>query len=109
MPWLFPSCAQNDLWGTEVDEGLQLDEQKLKEALARAEAAEARGVELDDRKRGYNSLHDNTEVTPEEMEAYRIKRGRGMDDPLTFVNKAKAAGGEGGQGGGGGQGGYDYV
>ena len=102
-----PPCAQNDLWGTEVEEGLQLDAQKLKEALARAEAAASRDVELDDRKRGYNSLHDNTEVTPEEMEAYRIKRGRGMDDPLTFVNKAKAAGAEGGEGGG--EGGYDYV
>ena len=41
-------------------------------------------------------------MTPEDMEAYRLKRSRG-DDPLAAINAAK----EQQQGGGGG--GYDYV
>lgn len=47
----------------------------------------------------YNSLREEAEVTPEEMEAYRLKKGRG-DDPLAFMNAAKGAAGGGG---------YDYV
>lgn len=47
----------------------------------------------------YNSLRGEQahEPTPEEMEAYRLKKGR-ADDPLEFINQAK-----------GGEGGYDYV
>ena len=52
----------------------------------------------------YNSLRDADEVTPEDMEAYRLKRTRG-DDPLAFINAAK----EQQQGDGGGSSGYDYV
>jgi hypothetical protein len=48
----------------------------------------------------YNSLREEAEVTPEEMEAYRLKKSRG-DDPLEFINKSKDAAAEGG--------GYDYV
>ena len=56
----------------------------------------------DDRKRGYNSLAgQEVDVTPEEMEAYRLKKSRGADDPLTFINKSKEEAGGGG--------GYDYV
>lgn len=55
----------------------------------------------DDRKRGYNSLagQAEAEVTPEEMEAYRLKKARG-DDPLAFINKEKGDKGADG---------YDYV
>ena len=42
------------------------------------------------------------EATPEEMEAYRLKKSRGADDPLTFINKSKEEAGGGGDG-------YDYV
>ena len=38
-------------------------------------------------------------MTPEEMEAYRLKKARG-DDPMAFINAAKAQ-----QDGNG----YDYV
>ena len=62
----------------------------------------------DDRKRGYNSLAGaaDAEVTPEEMEAYRLKKNRGLD-PMDFINKSKdlAAAANGGSGADG----YDYV
>jgi pre-mRNA-processing factor SLU7 len=89
-----------DVWG-EAGEGVELDADKVAAALRQAEERERGGVERDERKRGYNSLAgQEVEVTPEEMEAYRIKKSRG-DDPLAFIDKEKAkAGGEGG---------YDYV
>lgn len=51
--------------------------------------------------RRYNSLHEEEEVTPEEMEAYRLRKARG-EDPLAFMQASK----EGTVGGGAG---YDYV
>ena len=42
-------------------------------------------METDERKRKYNSLAgtiDDAAMTPEEMEAYRIKKSRGGDDPM---------------------------
>ena len=36
---------------------------------------------LDERKRPYSSLHEVKEPTEEEMEAFRMKRGR-KDDPM---------------------------
>jgi hypothetical protein len=41
-------------------------------------------------------------VTPEEMEAYRLKKSRGGDDPLAALQAAKAAAA-------GGTGGYDLL
>lgn len=44
-------------------------------------------MELNERKRAYNSLNINTEApTEEEMEAYRMKRAR-QDDPMTQFMK----------------------
>ena len=141
---------QADVWG-EAPEDVQLDKEKMREALARAERREREGGEADDRKRGcvracrrgraralvvcvwragrvdwgrlcggavagvtppapprasacrYNSLRGEEEVTPEDMEAYRLKRSRG-DDPLTSINAAKEQ-----QQQQGGSAGYDYV
>ncbi|PSC70199.1 Pre-mRNA-splicing factor SLU7 [Micractinium conductrix] len=119
-----------DVWGEAGEDALtaQLDREKVMEAIRRQEEREKAGMAaVDDRKRGYNSLAaDDAEVTPEEMEAYRLKKSRGMDDPLSFINKkkekSKGKGGDGGGeedgsgddgqaggGGGGGTGGYDYV
>ena len=54
----------------------------------------------------YNSLREEHEVTPEEMEAYRLKKSRG-DDPLEFMKTAKEAAAA--AAGAGGTGGYDFV
>ncbi|BDA42492.1 Pre-mRNA-splicing factor SLU7 [Coccomyxa sp. Obi] len=70
-----------DVWGTEVSGDVELDEEKLKAALKRQRAAQAAAAELDDRKRKYNSFAGGEEVTPEEMEAYRMTRAR-ADDPM---------------------------
>lgn len=65
-------------WGTEVLEDLTLDQKRLTEALKKEE--EKRREETDERKRKYNVKY-NDEVTPEEMEAYRMKRVH-KDDPM---------------------------
>jgi pre-mRNA-processing factor SLU7 len=92
-----------DVWG-EAGEDLQLDPAKVAEALARQQQHEKEGREAeerDDRKRKYNSLAgQDVEVTPEEMEAHRLRKQR-ADDPLSFIDreKEKLKGGDG----------YDYV
>ncbi|CAA2970303.1 pre-mRNA-splicing factor SLU7 [Olea europaea subsp. europaea] len=71
-------------WGSEVPEDLVLDEEKLVEALKK-EDERRRGEEKDERKRKYN-VKWNNDVTPEEMEAYRMKRVH-HDDPMKdFLN-----------------------
>lgn len=92
--------AAAGIWGTEADkEDVALDPEKLKSAIKRQEEADRRGAEMDDRKRGYNSISGGgMDVSVEEMEAYRLKKSRG-DDPLAAINKVKAAQ----------NGGYDFV
>lgn len=64
------------------------DEEKKHEKLKKAlNAEEARLLhvkelmQLDERKRPYNSIFESREPTEEEMEAYRMKRQR-PDDPM---------------------------
>ena len=85
--------AGRALYG-EGDQSKKYDEQKLRIALAKEEASQRKSssaasgagggagstAELD-RKRKYNSL-GSCEVTEEEMEAYRMKKTRGADDPM---------------------------
>ncbi|GER49087.1 pre-mRNA-splicing factor SLU7 [Striga asiatica] len=65
-------------WGSEVPDDLVLDKKKLAEALEKED--ERRREERDERKRKYN-VKWNDEVTPEDMEAYRMKRVH-HDDPM---------------------------
>lgn len=65
-------------WGSEVPDDLVLDQKKLAEALQKED--ERRREERDERKRKYN-VKWNDEVTPEDMEAYRMKRIH-HDDPM---------------------------
>mmetsp|Transcript_9499 Transcript_9499/g.12885 ORF Transcript_9499/g.12885 Transcript_9499/m.12885 type:complete len:567 (+) Transcript_9499:54-1754(+) len=90
-----PFVHKKIAWGTDVDESLKLDPAKLQLALAKEEEINRKGVETDDRKRGYN-VHHNTDVTDEEMEAYRLKKQR-ADDPMKEIT------------GGSGTSGYDMV
>eukprot|EP00976_Prorocentrum_cordatum_P111184 1195325-Prorocentrum_minimum.AAC.4 len=80
-------------WGTDVPEGIQLDKEKLAEAIRKEEEREKGGEETNERKRGYNVTY-TSEVTEEEMEAYRLKKKRG-EDPMAEL--------------GGGTAGYDMV
>ncbi|XP_057958788.1 pre-mRNA-splicing factor SLU7-A-like [Malania oleifera] len=65
-------------WGTDVPDDLVLDEKLLAEALKKED--EKRREDKDERKRKYN-VRWNDEVTPEEMEAYRMKKIH-HDDPM---------------------------
>eukprot|EP00884_Botryococcus_braunii_P010448 jgi/Botrbrau1/19404/Bobra.0338s0031.1 len=80
-----------DVWGSEVAGDIKLDEEKLAVAIKAQEAWKQEEVELDDRKRKYNSTRDTGEMTAEEMEAYRLKRARD-DDPLEQMKKGSTKG-----------------
>ncbi len=68
---------------------------QVKEALAKLDRAEKEAVDGEGNKRKYNSLDAGGQnVTPEEMEAWRIKRSRGADDPAANLQAGtKVAGG----------------
>eukprot|EP00538_Stauroneis_constricta_P011417 CAMPEP_0119548946 /NCGR_PEP_ID=MMETSP1352-20130426/2749_1 /TAXON_ID=265584 /ORGANISM="Stauroneis constricta, Strain CCMP1120" /LENGTH=656 /DNA_ID=CAMNT_0007594359 /DNA_START=43 /DNA_END=2010 /DNA_ORIENTATION=- len=76
-----PSATMSKLYGEADESQLEnLDKKKLKEALAKASKKDDDDGD-DDRKRKYNSLGADADVTAEEMEAYRMKKGR-SDDPM---------------------------
>ena len=82
----------NGVWGTEMGEDVELDEEKVKEALKKLDERNKQ-VETDERKRKYNSLQDSGETpTEEEMEAYRLKKSRDAD-PMAQIAALKAAAG----------------
>ena len=81
----------NGVWGTEVGEDVALDKEKLEQALKKLDERERKQVEIDDRKRKYNSLATDGEMpTEEEMEAYRMKKARD-EDPMAKIVSLKAA------------------
>jgi pre-mRNA-processing factor SLU7 len=86
---------RQNVWGVDTAEDVQLDDAKLKAALKAQEKFQEEQVELDERKRKFNSMRDTGEMTAEEMEAYRIKKARG-DDPLAQMANGATNG-------------YDYV
>ncbi|MED6136600.1 hypothetical protein PIB30_057525 [Stylosanthes scabra] len=65
-------------WGTDIPDDLVLDDNLLAEALKKED--QRKREEKDERKRKYN-VRWNDEVTPEDMEAYRMKRVH-HDDPM---------------------------
>ena len=80
------------MWGTEQSGEVALDEDKLRDALEKHRARDKAVVEMDDRKRKFNSIAGSEEVTLEEMEAYRISRSRGAEDPIAkFLNEEDGA------------------
>ncbi|KAK9809714.1 hypothetical protein WJX73_009141 [Symbiochloris irregularis] len=81
-------------WGTETDDAVELDADKLAEAIQRARKAAAEPAERDERKRKYNSLADGEDLSAEDMEAYRLTKLR-EDDPLAMMQAGVKAGGSG--------------
>ncbi|KAF3573690.1 hypothetical protein F2Q69_00058153 [Brassica cretica] len=69
-------------WGTDVPEDLELNEEALANALKKED--ERKREEKDERKRKYNVKYTN-DVTPEEMEAYRMKRVHHEDPMKDFL------------------------
>ena len=77
--------SRSALYG-EVDPNIKLDAEKVKEALKKQTNPNSTNNEsIDDQKRKYNSIDDNVDVTKEEMEAYRLKKGR-ADDPMLKID-----------------------
>ena len=73
-----------------------LDPAKLAAAVKKEEAfhrnAALHDSEQDDKKRKYNSF-TSVEVTPEEMEAYRMRKGNDFNDPMSkFQSEVSAKG-----------------
>lgn len=85
-------------WGTDTDDALELDADKLADAIKRARQAASEPAERDERKRKYNSLDDGGDLSAEDMEAYRLTKHR-EDDPIANMQAGVKAGG----------GGYDLV
>ena len=74
-PTPFNSSA---LYG-EADANIALDSEKVHEAKKKLKESEQ--TQNDDRKRKYNSVGADVDVTAEDMEAYRMTKGR-TDDPM---------------------------
>ena len=68
--------AMSKLYG-EADQNATFDKDKLDQALKKWDQSQEEAT--DDRKRKYNSINAQVEVTEEEMEAYRMRRNRGAD------------------------------
>ena len=78
--------AQSKLYGEATDQHKAFDKEKLKAAMKRQEEEE----ELAERnmgkgKRKYNSLSAEVDVTEEDMEAYRMRKERGAEDPMASM------------------------
>jgi pre-mRNA-processing factor SLU7 len=65
--------SQSKLYG-EANQVADLDQSKVKAALQEKDE-----IEQDDRKRKYHSMNVNDKLTEEDMEAYRLKKGRSSD------------------------------
>ncbi|KAG1663163.1 hypothetical protein FOA52_006060 [Chlamydomonas sp. UWO 241] len=78
-------------WGSETADPASIDPEKVKAALKMLEEKEKAAMEGDATKRKFNSIADagGELVSAEEMEAFRLKKGR-TDDPL--AQAAAAAG-----------------
>ncbi|KAG7200868.1 hypothetical protein KM043_003231 [Ampulex compressa] len=64
------------------------DDDKLKQALEKEERNQREGqrlLEMDERKRPYNSMYSAKELTEEEIEAYQMKRKRDEDPMADFL------------------------
>jgi len=68
------------VWGSETAD-VELDDEKIKAALKKLDRQEKEAMEKEGSKDKFNSLAGGEDVTPEEMEAWRMKRARG-DDPV---------------------------
>ena len=83
----FKPNQQSKMYGSAIDQHKEFDQEKLKEAMKRQqqqeeEAAAAMSKNGKNGKRKYNSLSAEVDVTEEDMEAYRLRKGRGVEDPM---------------------------
>ena len=73
----------------EADQKADVDAEKLKKALEKEQKASLQNNhDLNDRKRKYNSMNAEVDVTEEEMEAYRLRKER-SDDPMAKLGSGE--------------------
>jgi pre-mRNA-processing factor SLU7 len=75
-----PPMSRSKMYG-DADPNAKVDKDKLKEALKKMDQTH----EADVKKRKYNSMAAEVDVTQEEMEAYRMKKDRGAD-PMSKIS-----------------------
>jgi pre-mRNA-processing factor SLU7 len=75
--------SRSKMYG-EADQKAELDAAKVREALKKQQQEEEEEKDLKKKKRKYNSMDANVDVTEEEMEAYRLHKGRGAD-PMSKI------------------------
>ncbi|KAL3759464.1 hypothetical protein ACHAWU_000763 [Discostella pseudostelligera] len=81
----FRPNQQSKLYGEVVDQHKEFDSEKVKAALRRQQLRQDKedaAIALGDKKRKYNSFSAELDVTEEDMEAYRLSKGRGVEDPM---------------------------
>jgi pre-mRNA-processing factor SLU7 len=76
--------SRSKLYG-EADQGATFDKDKLKKALEEFDRKDDEEKKNDSRKRKYNSVESNVDVTEEQMEAYRLRKERSAD-PMSQIN-----------------------
>ena len=80
--------SRSRLYG-EADQKADIDAEKLKKALEKEQKASLQNNhDLNDRKRKYNSMNAEVDVTEEEMEAYRLRKER-SDDPMAKLGSGE--------------------
>ena len=72
------------MYGEAADQHASYDKDKLQAALEKVDKSRAEAT--DDRKRKYNSVSAEVDVTEEEMEAYRLRKDRGSDPMAKLVD-----------------------
>ena len=78
----FKPNQQSKLYGEAVDQHKEFDKSKIQEAIKRQQMQEEAFAKEGKKKQKYNSLNADVDVTEEDMEAYRLRKGRGAEDPL---------------------------
>jgi len=89
----FKPHQQSKLYGEAVDQHKEFDREKLQAAMKRQQQQQEE--EEDDvttakggkNKRKYNSSSAEVDVTEEDMEAYRLSKGRGVEDPMANMGE----------------------
>ena len=78
-----PPTSRSKLYG-EADQKAQLDRDKVKAAMEKLDREEKEAADKKN-KRKYNSMNAETEVTEEEMEAYRMRK-EVSSDPMSKIS-----------------------
>ena len=78
----FKPNQQSKLYGEAVDQHKEYDESKIQAAMKYQQELEEADAKQSKKKHKYNSFQAEVDVTEEDMEAYRLRKGRGVEDPM---------------------------